>query len=97
MGDCRYCGKSAGFLRKQHQECAERHNHAMETVRSACVDAALRGVGLEDLKGRIEEEAASADVEMYEYELTEVLENGWTRPWRRRWKTMCCPMKRSAV
>lgn len=77
MGDCRYCGKSAGFLRKQHQECAERHDRAMEAIRSACVDAALRGAGLEDLKGRIEEEAASADIEMYEYELTEVLENGW--------------------
>lgn len=77
MGDCRYCGKSAGFLRKQHQECAERHDRAMEAIRSACVDAALRGVGLEDLKGRIEEEAASAGIEMYEYELTEVLENGW--------------------
>lgn len=77
MGNCRYCGKPAGFLRKQHKDCAERHDRAMEAIRAACVDAALRGTGLEDLEGRIHETAASADIEMFEHELTEVLEKGW--------------------
>lgn len=77
MGNCKYCGKSAGFLRKQHKECAERHDRAMEAIRSACVDAALRGTGLAELEGRIRETAASADIEMSEYELTEALEMGW--------------------
>lgn len=49
----------------------------MEAIRAACVDAALRGTGLEDLEGRIRETAASADIEMFEHELTEVLEKGW--------------------
>lgn len=49
----------------------------MEAIRSACVDAALRGTGLAELEGRIRETAASADIEMFEHELTEVLEKGW--------------------
>lgn len=49
----------------------------MGAIRAACVDAALRGTGLEDLDGRIHETAASADIEMFEHELTEVLEKGW--------------------
>ena len=77
LGNCRYCGKSAGFLRKQHKECAERHDRAMGEMRSACVDAALRGAGLAELEGRIRETAAFADIEMREYELREVLEKGW--------------------
>lgn len=77
MGNCKYCGKSAGFLRKQHKECAERHDRAMEAIRSACVDAALRGTGLAELEGRIRETAESADIEMTEYDLTEALEMGW--------------------
>ena len=49
----------------------------MGAIRSACVDAALRGTGLAELDGRIRETAVSADIEMFEHELTEVLEKGW--------------------
>ena len=49
----------------------------MEAIHSACVAAALRGTGLAELEGRIRETAASADIEMFEHELTEVLEKGW--------------------
>lgn len=26
MGNCKYCGQLAGFLRRQHQECAEKND-----------------------------------------------------------------------
>ena len=44
MGDCRYCGKSAGFLRKEHKECATAHEEGLDSIRKVCVEAALHGV-----------------------------------------------------
>ncbi len=32
MPRCRYCGKSAGWLRKEHRECAERHQKALAAI-----------------------------------------------------------------
>jgi hypothetical protein len=25
MGDCKFCGQPAGFLRRQHKECADKY------------------------------------------------------------------------
>lgn len=41
MGDCIYCGRSAGFLRKQHKECKEKHLTAKETVINIIHDSFL--------------------------------------------------------
>ena len=35
MGNCRYCGKSAGFLRHQHRDCAEAYQLAEKEKREA--------------------------------------------------------------
>ena len=32
MGACRYCGQNAGFLRKQHGECRDRHRAGIEEM-----------------------------------------------------------------
>ena len=32
MGACRYCGQDAGFLRKQHGECRDRHRAGIEEM-----------------------------------------------------------------
>src|SRR5260370_22567207 len=32
MGDCKYCGKPAGFLRSEHAECATAHAKTMEKL-----------------------------------------------------------------
>jgi hypothetical protein len=32
MGDCKYCGKPAGFLRSEHPECATAHAEALEKL-----------------------------------------------------------------
>ncbi|MDE2900503.1 MAG: hypothetical protein OXN15_05690 [Chloroflexota bacterium] len=43
MGDCKYCGKSAGFLRGKHRECDEVYKtgwlEMVERARQAAVDA----------------------------------------------------------
>ena len=60
MGDCRYCGKPAGFLRKEHRECAERHASAQHRIRRLCVDAAIHCRDLDALPCRICRAAAAA-------------------------------------
>ena len=40
MGDCRFCGKSAGFLRKEHKACADAHEEGLERIGKVCVEAA---------------------------------------------------------
>lgn len=32
MGDCKYCGKPAGFLRSEHAECAAAHTETLEKL-----------------------------------------------------------------
>lgn len=32
MGECRYCGKPAGFLRYEHSECRQRHDQAAAKI-----------------------------------------------------------------
>ena len=35
MGECRYCGKPAGFMRSQHAECREKHDAAVKRIPQA--------------------------------------------------------------
>ena len=77
MGDCRYCGKPAGFLRKEHRECAERHASAQHRIRRLCVDAALHGGDLDSLPSRIREAASAASIEIRSHELPKLLATGW--------------------
>ena len=53
MGDCRYCGKSAGFLRKEHKECAAAHAQGLDSIGNVCVEAALHGVEVNQLPSKV--------------------------------------------
>ncbi len=77
MGNCKYCGQSAGFLRSQHKECADRHESAARSIKALCVDAALHGAGLDGLSGRIREVAATGRIDVAGDRMTETLSNGW--------------------
>ena len=77
MGDCRYCGKSAGFLRRQHGACAERHARAKQTIQDLCTTAALRGDGLDTLPANLRETASAGFIDMSDATLTETLADGW--------------------
>lgn len=44
MGNCIYCGKPAGFLRKRHRECEEKHKNTWNAMVFKAKEAAL-GIG----------------------------------------------------
>ena len=77
MGDCRFCGKSAGFLRKEHKECAAAHEEGQERIGKVCVDAALYGVDVDRLADRVRTIGAGAYVDTSGAALTATLARGW--------------------
>ena len=77
MGDCRFCGKPAGFLRKQHQGCADTRERAADSIKTLCADAALHGGDFDRLPVRIRETAARGFIEMPDSKLKRTLAAGW--------------------
>ncbi|WP_120944255.1 hypothetical protein [Helicobacter labacensis] len=39
MGLCKFCNRPAGFLRKQHKECLQKHTQAQEQIQLAIQEA----------------------------------------------------------
>ncbi len=78
MGTCRYCGESAGFWRKQHEECSERWVQAEESIEQICIDAGLYGEGIDDLPYEIRETSKSAGVDVTDDDLQKILLEGWS-------------------
>ena len=76
MGDCRYCGKSAGFLRKEHKACAEAREEGLESIRKMCVDAALYGVDVNGLPDRVRAIGAAAYIDTSGAAMTAALAQG---------------------
>ena len=77
MGDCRYCGEPAGFLRRQHGPCAKKNARATAAIRDLCVQAALRGNDLESLPARIRETADDGFIAMSDTALADTLADSW--------------------
>jgi hypothetical protein len=53
MGDCKHCGKPAGFLRSTHPECREQFEHGKQEILSAVSQAVDEAGALDGLPGRI--------------------------------------------
>ncbi|MCX7795876.1 MAG: hypothetical protein N2380_05085 [bacterium] len=49
MGLCRFCGKPAGFLRKEHRECREKHNSGVFIIRSMVADSLSNSVDRDEI------------------------------------------------
>ena len=77
MGVCNYCGKSAGFFRKEHKECVVRHDRAISSIKEICVEAALSGAGLGALEDRIREEWSAVGATVSNSTVKESLIGGW--------------------
>ena len=77
MGDCRYCGKSAGFLRKEHQECAAAHAQGLDSIGNVCVEAALHGVEVNQLPSKVRAIGAAAYIDTSEAAMAATLARGW--------------------
>ena len=76
MGDCRFCGKSAGFLRKEHKACADAHEQGLESIRKVCVEAALHGVDVDRLADRVRAIGTTAYVDTSETAMAAMLGAG---------------------
>lgn len=48
MGDCKFCGQPAGFLRSQHKECEKSHAEARKQIQSLCWAGASGGMDVSD-------------------------------------------------
>lgn len=77
MGDCRYCGKSAGFLRRQHKECAATHDQGQEKISELCMEAALQGLDVGLLPARVRDVAAAAYIDPSDAGIADRLARGW--------------------
>ena len=77
MGDCRYCGKSAGFLRKEHKECAAAHAQGLDSIGNVCVAAALHGVEVNQLPSKVRAIGAAAYIDTSEAAMAATLARGW--------------------
>ena len=49
MGRCKLCYEDAGWFRKEHGHCRERHGQAVAEIYRIGVDAALRGQNFDSL------------------------------------------------
>ena len=75
MGDCIYCGKPAGFLRRSHRECREKHDLGWEAMVRLARDAVL---GTEELEGIEDRLARMAEEHFIKGErVREALIAGW--------------------
>ncbi len=77
MGDCRYCGKSAGFLRKEHKACAAAYEEGLARIGKACVAAALYGVDADRLTDSVRSIGAEAFIDTSGAAMTVALARGW--------------------
>ncbi|MCY4465687.1 MAG: hypothetical protein OXE46_09140 [Chloroflexi bacterium] len=60
MGDCRLCGRSAGFLKKEHKECRRQHEHGKREIVSLIADAATNEGNRQRLMAYINKTASSS-------------------------------------
>jgi len=49
MGLCRFCGKPAGFLRKEHRECREKYNQGVSSISSMIASSLTSNVEREEI------------------------------------------------
>ena len=55
MGDCKFCGLPAGFLKSEHQECAEKYQQGIEEITGFYKDSLNGNLAWEDVRTRVKE------------------------------------------
>lgn len=63
MGDCRFCGRSAGFLKNQHEDCKKQHEQGKAEIVSLVTDAASGRVDLARLMSFVRKTAKSSYID----------------------------------
>lgn len=62
MGDCKFCGKSAGFLKNEHPECKQRHERGKAEIIKLVADAPARN-DMERLMTYVHKTASSSYID----------------------------------
>ena len=61
--NCTWCGQPAGFLRREHPACRERHQESLTAIPGAVRDAAVAGRAWRDVRGAVDEQAGTGFVD----------------------------------
>lgn len=75
MGNCAYCGKPAGFLKKVHIECRAKHFNGTTEIKSLVKAAGITGGGFEVLDQAIKETAEASLVS--DDDVNAMIVSGW--------------------
>ncbi|MGC8970992.1 MAG: hypothetical protein ACP5K2_02160 [bacterium] len=73
MGICKFCGKPAGFLRKEHKECKEKHNQGVFLVTSMIAFSLTSNVEKDEIL------KIANDSFINETELKDIILNAWEK------------------
>lgn len=77
MGDCKFCGKPAGFLSGSHKECKSQHKKAKYKIISLVENAGSQGVNISSLEKSINEEVAYGYID--KPTLNKLVVEGWEK------------------
>lgn len=77
MGQCVYCGKPAGFLRKTHKECKQRHENGKFEIVSLVSRVGASGGDLKYLESSIEKVASSSYIDIST--INSLVISGWEK------------------
>ena len=75
MGRCIYCGKPAGFLRRYHKECKEKHDLGVEEIKEKVRDYFKNGSDTGEIYNEIKKIASDSYIK--EEELFNLLKKAW--------------------
>ena len=62
MGKCPYCGQDAGWMRKAHKECQERHDAGQQHINELMQSATDGMLALDVAQGKVEQVAADSAI-----------------------------------
>ncbi len=77
MGQCRYCGEPASFLKKSHKGCIEKHELGKQSIVSLVSNIGSSGGDLKQLESNIENLAANSFID--HITLQKLVVSGWEK------------------
>jgi len=77
MGNCTYCGKPAGFLKRSHKECKQRYNQGKSKVLSLLQNIVSEDVDIKTVIEEVRQVAKSSLID--DRNLKTLIINGWKR------------------
>ena len=75
MGECRYCGQSAGLFRKVHDECEKKYLHGLAEMEEIATKFVLEGNDYQLLPGKLTEIAKNSFIDPSQS--NEFIVKGW--------------------